>query len=147
MTSDRQATAQPSSAGEPSHALVRSLKIAVVGMGLLIVVGLGAVIWRIVELASSPKADTAVPAISAPAAGGGGASEQALSRGGAPAADAAWLPEVELALPPDAAIRSVSLDGGHLAVHYEAPTGTGIAVLDLASGRPASHVRIGSAPR
>jgi hypothetical protein len=43
-------------------------------------------------------------------------------------------------------VRSISLSGNQMAVHYEMPEGSGIAVLDLATGRQATHVSIVSVP-
>lgn len=107
--------------------LVRALKAAVIGMGILILVGLGAVIWRIVDLASSPKVDRPADALAS--------------------TDASAVPvaDVMLALPAGAAVRSMTLDGDRLAVHYEAPEGAGIALIDLKSGRTVSRVRISPA--
>ena len=48
-------------AGEPAPRLERALKIVVAGMAILIIAGLAAVVWRMVELASSPKAAAGKP--------------------------------------------------------------------------------------
>jgi hypothetical protein len=124
------ATDTPAAAGAPAAdqpALVRGLKMAVIGMGILILVGLGAVIWRIVELASSPKGATPTP----PTPG--------------PSSTPPPSSELPLQLPNGAAIKTMTLDGDRLAVHFEAPTGAGIAVLDLATGLVRSRIRIDQA--
>lgn len=106
--------------GPLSGGQVRALKIAIVVMGILIVLGLLSVIGRIVYLAGKPKP-------------GAVASSTATSQIAA---------EPRLSLPSGAAIRNVSLSGDRLAVHFDAPTGSGIAILDLASGRMLSRVDI-----
>ena len=91
----------------------RTLVFIVVFLGLLIVAGIVAVVLRIIYLSSQPAAQQAALAASA----------------------AEESPEpARLALPAGAVVRSVSLAGDRLAVHYEAPSGAGIAVVDVASG-------------
>lgn len=91
----------------------RTLVFIVVFLGLLIVAGIVAVVLRIIYLSSQPAAQP----VASPAA----ATEAAADAG-------------KLALPAGAVVRSVSLAGDRLAVHYEAPGGAGIAVVDVASG-------------
>lgn len=91
----------------------RTLVFIVVFLGLLIVAGIVAVVLRIIYLSSQPAAQ--------PAASPATATEAAADAG-------------KLALPAGAVVRSVSLAGDRLAVHYEAPGGAGIAVVDVASG-------------
>jgi hypothetical protein len=51
-------------------------------------------------------------------------------------------------LPPGALVRQTSISGDRLAVQYEAPSGAGIVVLDLASGQIVSRVELApEAPR
>ena len=132
MTSD---TSRPSAretlpaANEQNPALVRALKIAVIGMGILILAGLAAVVWRIVHLSSSPKDVPPAPALSQPAAARGAA--------------AVLTPEMILELPEGAAVRAVTLSANRLAVHYEAPGGAGIAIVDLETGRTLTRIRLG----
>lgn len=95
----------------PEAGLQRMLKIAVTAMGLLIVIGLGAVVFRLARLASEP---------------GSGAIASAQT----------------LTLPSGAAVRSLSLSGQRLAVHYSSPGGEGIALLDVATGRVLSRIRV-----
>ena len=52
----------------------------------------------------------------------------------------------ELALPAGAVIRSTSLSGSRLVVQYDAPGGSGLAILDLDTGRVVSRVRVGHDP-
>lgn len=105
-----------SSAGRPPGSFERNLKIVVVAMGLLIVLGVLAVVGRIIYLASR-----------------GGA--QSTSSGAIASAP-------RLALPAGAAIRSLSMSGDRLAVHFDASTGSGIAVIDLATGKVLSRVEL-----
>jgi hypothetical protein len=109
--------------GPLSPGQVRALKIAVVVMGVLILLGLFTVFGRIFYLASRP-----------------GRQVQAASQG--------LKSEQRLALPPGAEVRQTSISGDRLAVHYEAPTGAGIVVLDLASGQVLSRIELApDAPR
>jgi hypothetical protein len=98
---------------------VRWLRIAVIVMGMLIVMGLAAVIGRIIYLVARPSGQIG-----------------ALSPGSA----APMAPEVRAAIPAGAHVRSVSLQGDRLAIHYETPAGSGIAIIDLASGRTLGNV-------
>ena len=96
---------------------VRALKVAVVVMGVLILLGLATVFGRIIYLASRPG-----PQVKA-----------------APQAARA---EQRLVLPPGAQVRQTSLSGDRLAVHYEAPDGSGIIVFDLASGQVLNRIEV-----
>jgi hypothetical protein len=98
----------------------RLLIFTVALLGLLIVAALGAVLFKIVYLAS-PPADPGVRTSSANARGA--------------AAD-------RVVLPPGAIVKSVSLAGDRLAVHYEAPSGAGISVLDLSTGAVLREVEV-----
>jgi hypothetical protein len=51
-------------------------------------------------------------------------------------------PGVRLALPDGAQVRSMSLSGDRLAVHFDAPGGGGIAIVDLASGQAVSRIEL-----
>lgn len=99
---------------------LRILKIAVVVMGIILVAGFATVIGRIAYL---------------------------LANGGAgrlPAAHA-LAAKAHLPLPAGAAVRSLALDGNRLAVHYDTPAGSGIAILDLITGEALTHIDL--APR
>ena len=95
---------------------VRALRIAVIVMGVLIVMGLVAVIGRIIYLMARP-------------------SGQITSHSGQ------LTPEIAAPLPAGAHIKSVTLQGDRLAIHYEAAAGAGIVVIDLTSGKTLSRVR------
>jgi hypothetical protein len=47
-----------------------------------------------------------------------------------------------LPIPKDAAIGSMSLDGDRIALHFHSAEGTEIVVLDLATGKIVSRVRL-----
>ncbi|NSL70403.1 hypothetical protein C6Y62_01040 [Hyphomicrobium sulfonivorans] len=69
--------------------------------------------------------------------------------GAAPSASHASFPPATVAplsLPAGAVIRSVSISGDRLAVHFEGAGAEGIAVYDLASGRPLTVVDVTRAP-
>lgn len=108
-------------AGEPNLALQRGLKILVAVLGILIVAGVVTILARVVYLAN--KSPT-----------------QAAASKSTPAA------QQELPLPAGAVIRSTSLSGSRLVVQYDAPGGSGIAILDLDTGKVLSRVRVGQDP-
>ena len=92
---------------------LRALKIAVLGMGVLLVLGFLVIVGRIVYLLGRPSAS----------------------------ADVSGRP-VQIELPRDAVIRSQSLSGQRLSVHFEAPDGAGFAIIDLTGAAPPQMVRI-----
>jgi hypothetical protein len=103
----------------------RLLVFIVSFLGLLIVAGITAVVLRIIYLSATPSA------------------QQEPSQVAGAAAPVAGLPSPErLDLPAGAVVKSISLSGDRLAVHYEAPSGAGIAVLDLATGAVTRRVSI-----
>jgi hypothetical protein len=103
----------------------RLLVFIVSFLGLLIVAGITAVVLRIIYLSSTPSAPSE------------------LAQGETPAAPAAGLPSAaRLSLPAGAVVKSVSLSGDRMAVHYEAPAGAGIAVVDLVTGAVVRRVEI-----
>lgn len=114
MTSSSNAPLRDRPEDTARKAKERLLVFIVVFLGLLIVAGIVAVIMRIIYLSSTAPAQRASPAAAA-------------------GADATAAAE-RLALPPGAAVKSVSVAGDRLAVHYEGPAGSGIAVIDLADG-------------
>ena len=101
--------------------LQRNLKILVGGLGALILLGLGAIMVKVSGLA---------PGKSTPASGSSSLTSVATPGG-----------EIALELPKGAKVVSVSLSGNRLAIHHESPTGTGIAVLDLETGRRIADVK------
>jgi hypothetical protein len=117
---------QPSSADLlREQRLQRNLKIVVGGLGALILIGLGAVIVRMAGFASAPARPGDVRTVLA-------------AQGGT----------LALEIPKGARIVSVSLSGNRLAVQHEGPDGTGIAILDLDTGRRVLDVKaIEAVPR
>ncbi len=105
--------------------LQRNLKIVVGVLALMILLGLGAVAMRISGLATDTKSGpTTATAVATP--------------GG----------EVVLELPHGAKVVSISLSGNQLAVHHDGPAGTGVAIVDLATGRRITDVKtISAVPR
>ncbi len=112
---------EPMRSDQAPHARAQSiLKFVVVALGVVLVAGLATVIGRIIYLASAPPAQ--------------------------PVASSTVSSNQTLQLPHGSEVRSISLSGNQMAVHYEMPEGSGIAVLDLATGREATHVSIVSVP-
>jgi len=107
--------------------LQRNLKIVVVVLAVLLFAGLAAIVGRIFYLASRSEAQppaAAAAAITTPVPG------------------RALVPELKVQLPDGAEVRSISLSGDRLAVHYRAGDQEGVTVLDLGSGQPAASVAI-----
>ena len=102
---------------------VRVLKIAVIVMGILLVGGFAFVLAAIVYQAShggqvmQPVAAEAV----------GGPETSALS---------------ELAIPKDATVTSLALDGNRLALHLTSPAGGEVIVMDVASGKVLARIKL-----
>jgi hypothetical protein len=96
---------------------VRALKIAVIVMGILLAGGFAFVLAAIVYQAS---------------------------KGGQEGAPAAVLDGIEsdLPIPKDATISSMSLDGDRLALHLSTAAGPEIVVVDLATGRIVSRIKL-----
>ena len=106
----------------PSAArLQRNLKLVVFALGFLIFAGLAAIVGRVIYLASGPATQPAAPM-------------------------PAIRPEQSLQIPPGAQVRSISLSGNRLAVHYEAGAHAGIAVIDLETGRTVTNVAVQRGP-
>jgi hypothetical protein len=97
---------------------VRWLKIAVVGMGVLILVGVTVIVARIIYLASRPSRPAGVTA------------------------SAIVAPQTRVALPAGAGIKHLSLSGDRLAIGYDGPSGPGIAIVDTATGQVISRVEV-----
>lgn len=105
--------------------LQRNLKIVIGVLSALMLIGLGAVILRMAGFATTPRA---TPASATAIATPGGV--------------------IALELPNGAKVVSVSISGNRLAVHHESPSGTGITILDLDTGRRIADVKtIESVPR
>jgi hypothetical protein len=95
----------------------RLLVFIVSFLGLLLVAGITAVVLRIIYLSSTSPAQRELSQ----------AEESTVPQVGVPRPD-------RLDLPAGAVVKSVSVGGDRLAVHYEAPGGAGIAVVDLTTG-------------
>ncbi|MEW5964184.1 MAG: hypothetical protein AB1749_11540 [Pseudomonadota bacterium] len=119
MTSDIE-TAPPRSTTE------RLLIVVVIALAVLILAGLAAVAWRVLQLGSG-RASQPAAAATAPSA--------------APA-PAKLPPGVEIALPAGAEVSAMALDGDRLAVHYRAGAEKGIAIIEIGSGRELGRLRL-----
>lgn len=115
-------------AAKPNPALERMLVFIVAFLGLALLAGLAAVVLRIFYLSSRPSTQQAAerPAAAMPER----------------IAQATLPPEIGLPLPQGAAIRSVSLNDDRVAVHYDAPAGPGIAIVDIKTGEVVARVGI-----
>lgn len=96
---------------------VRALKIVVVVMAGLILAGLALVAARIMQLSSKPELRSTPTATQL--------AEQA-----------------EIRLPAGGTVRSVSMSGHFLLLHYEAPTGSGIVITDATTGKTLSRIKL-----
>ncbi len=88
---------------------------------MLIFAGLATIVGRVIYLASGAPTQPAAPSL-------------------------AIRPEQSLGTPAGAQVRSISLSGNRLAVHYEAAGTEGIAVLDLQTGQTITSVGLKRAP-
>jgi hypothetical protein len=104
---------------------LRRLKVAVIVMGLVLIVGFGVVIGRIIYLVNrmEPPPLGSAPAETAPSAGAASA-------------------DVTLSVPAGAVVRHLSIAGDRLAVHYDSPGGSGIVVVNPASGQVIRRIRL-----
>ena len=102
---------------------VRLLKFAVVAMGLMILVGLGAVIVGMIYQAS--KVGKKPVSAAAPAALGSG-----IAGAGA------------LTVPEGSKVTTMALDGNRLAVHFTTADGGEIVIVDLTTGRVLSRIKL-----
>ncbi len=100
--------------------LQRNLKILVATLGFLIFAGLGGIAWKMMALSKERAANS-------------GASTTAASK-----PDSS---DFLLELPKGARVVSTSISGNRLAVHYEGPSGSGIAVIDLDTGKRIAGVK------
>jgi hypothetical protein len=113
----------------PEQRVQRILKFIVVTLAIVLFAGLLLAVARVIYLASTPVAQPATSALTPPAT-----------------PTPAIRPEQSLALPAGAQVRSVSLSGNRLAVHYDVGLASGIAVLDLQTGRTVTNVAIDAKP-
>jgi hypothetical protein len=102
-------------------AQIRKLKIAVIGMGAVLLAGFALVIGRIIYLVN------AVPRPDAPVAG-------------------KVSPATTLALPAGATVRHIAISGNRLAVHFDAPGGVGIRIIDLSGATPTVTIPVTAEP-
>jgi hypothetical protein len=116
VTSEPDNTPLPGTVFTPRQ--VRALKIAVIVMGLLLVGGFAFVLAAIVYQASRGGQD------------------------GRNASAIATSVETELAIPKDATITALSLEGDRLALHFKSEVGAEIAVVDLKTGKVISRIRL-----
>jgi hypothetical protein len=101
----------------------KALLAAVVTVGLLIMAGVGVVVVTIVDRLGR-LSDTPTASVKATA----GFTMSSDSR---------------LALPAGAVVEETTLDGTRLAVRYRAPSGNGIIIFDLATGKTLGMVTFG----
>lgn len=105
---------------------IRLLKVAVIGMGVILLLGFGLVIGRIVYLVNHsprPGATISVQGIGGTPQGRPGThqtADAALSR---------------LDLPAGAIVRHIALSENRLAVYFDGPGSGGIRILDMATGQ------------
>jgi hypothetical protein len=97
---------------------VRVLKIAVIAMGILLAGGFVFVLATIVYQASQLSKESAASTF-------------------APAGV-----ETEFAMPPDAAVSLLALDGDRLALHLRSSAGPEIVVIDLATAKVLTRVKL-----
>lgn len=95
----------------------RALKIAVIVMGVLLLIGFGAVIVTLVYQAKHPKPVAVLP-------------PRAL----------------DAALGPDGRVEHIVMDGNRLVLDLRDGAGRRIVVFDLAKGRATDLIRLGGAP-
>ena len=129
-------TAVPTSAqaGVASNAremrIQRVLKAVVIFLGLVLFAGLALAVGRVIYLASTTRTQAT----------------QVIEGMQAASPALAIRPEQTLELPAGAHVRSVSLSGSRLAVHYDVGSATGIAVIDLQTGHRITNVAVEPKP-
>ena len=98
---------------------IRKLRLVVIAMSVALIAGVATLIGRVIYLAN---------------------------RGSEQAPRGALVSEPRLTLPAGATLKSSALWGDRLSAHYTSPKGEGLMILDLATGKVLSHVRIDTAP-
>ncbi len=124
----------PAEDGQWTEPQIRFMKRAIAVMSTVLVLGFMLLIWRIMNLTSDKTSASAPVAAVTSSAPGALAIQPALS-------PLSFKSLAQLSLPPNAQIRQIALSGQLLAVHYSAPGGRGIAIIDLVSGKTVSTVR------
>jgi hypothetical protein len=109
----------------PRSATERALIVVVIALAVLILAGLAAVAWRVLQLGT-----------------GRAAKSDSVTLPGAGPAAAALPPTAGIALPAGAEVTAMALDGDRLAVHYKAGAEKGIAIIDIAGGRELGRIRL-----
>lgn len=135
-SSGSSAAASPTGNGDIFNdpVFLRNMKIAVVVMAVILILGFIGIIARIFYLSSRLPPPSAQP------------TQAQSSQAPLSAASAVQLAAAaRLELPPGAVMRSISLAGSRLAVHYEGPSGSGVAIVDLETGRTLSRVEVAPA--
>jgi hypothetical protein len=107
-----------------SDTQIKRLKIAIAIMSLMMIVGMVTLIARVIYLAS-------------------GRPEQARMVGTAPQTLPDMVVDAKLLLPAGTSLKSTQLSGNRLVAHYAGGQREGVMILDLATGKLLSHVRIG----
>ena len=128
---------RPDGLTEAEAAKQRTLKVIVIGLGILIVLAVAGVVAGMTYRAWQ---------IGKPLAG---ASSPAAKSAGTPAPALLSPPlaaDVKLSLPQGSTVKSATLSGTRLVVQHDGPSGTGIIILDLVSGQVVSRVSIETAP-
>jgi len=125
----RQAAPDAQTDGQWSERQLRFLKRAIAVMSIILVLGFALVIGRIVYLS-----------------GQSGTTAATAARGDISAVQRRMVAAAKLALPADSVVRNISLSGNRLAVQFSAPSGNGIVIMDLASGKTASRIRFTTSP-
>lgn len=112
---------------KPNAAFQRTMVFIVVFLGLAIVAALAAIVLRVIYLAATPATQQETTVVNSRV---NPVTQEPTSSNG----PSASLPVSALALPDGAVVQSMALDQGRLAVHYQAPTGAGILIVDTGTG-------------
>jgi hypothetical protein len=108
------AAAPPGTAATQNPAQVRILTFIVVVLGILLLLGLAAVVGRIIYLGSQRTPSAAQTSVEAP--------------------------RLSLAVPAGASVKHTAIAGDRLSITYETPQRTGIVVVNLATGQIISRI-------
>jgi hypothetical protein len=120
--SDVDGEGKPAAGAILSDDQIRRLKTAIIIMSALLVIGVVTLIARVVYLASGRSEQAATTVVA-----NAGLSYQA---------------DIKLPLPPGASLKGTTLQGGRLLAHYTSASGDGVLIVDLATGKVVSHVRV-----
>ena len=106
-----------------SDAQIARLRRIVIVMTTVLVAGIALLIGRVIYLASN-RGEAAVALTAMPT----------------------LAPDAVLFVPAGASLKSTTISGNRLTAHYSSPTGEGLVILDLGSGRQLSHIRVSPRP-